>query len=450
MTSPLTASTHSVRLILNTAVLLTAFTLVVRATGALKEILFARAYGVSGDTDAFVLAGTYAMFLPTIVGGAIGTALIAALAETKGSFRGAGLGNVTLGISVVACIVAMMMYALAPFVMASVFDQSGEALEKATLYARILSPLGATLLAASAMEALLNSAKQFYIAGLAGIAMPLAIIFAILFLADRWGVEAAAWGTVVGGIAEVLMVSARIYSQRREFFGNHARAAARVGWTFWKSAAILSLAGSISVAAPFVDQIFLSRLETGAVTSLNYASKVNSLLIGVFGTAFSAAIYPYLSDLAAQRDIRGLKRLTWRLSAVVLPVTGIAMVAVYALSYEIIELLFARGKFTAASVLEVGSIQRIFAFQLPLYVAGLLAMRVLNAAGASKFVLYVSCISLASTALLDWLFYQRLGAGGIALSAVLTSGVSLACVIAFIRPALARHRQMAAARGAPQ
>jgi peptidoglycan biosynthesis protein MviN/MurJ (putative lipid II flippase) len=49
------AAAQSARLILNAALALTALGLVVRASGALKEIVFASAFGVSGDTDAFVL-----------------------------------------------------------------------------------------------------------------------------------------------------------------------------------------------------------------------------------------------------------------------------------------------------------------------------------------------------------------------------------------------------------
>src|SRR6476661_2520432 len=76
-----TAPAHSVRFILNTALWLTALGLVVRASGALKEIVFAGAFGVSAATDAFVVAVTYATLAPTVIGAAVGTALIAHLAR---------------------------------------------------------------------------------------------------------------------------------------------------------------------------------------------------------------------------------------------------------------------------------------------------------------------------------------------------------------------------------
>lgn len=431
------ASTYSVKLIVATALSLTALGIVVRASSAVKEIVFAYAFGVSAETDAFVLAGTFAMFLPTIIGGAIGTALIAALADTQGSFRGSGLVRVTIWIAVIAFACGVSIYLFAPLVMSGLFNLRGSDLQNAISYTRILAPLGVTILLSSAMSALLNSAKQFYLAGIVAVATPLAILAAIILLAERWGLEAAAWGTVVGGVIEVLILANRIVSQRRVFFARGELPAAKTAARFWRSVGVLSFASTVAAVSPMVDQFFLSKLETGSITNFNYASKVNSLLIGVFGTAFSVAIYPYLSDLAAQRDTRGLKRLTWRLAGVVLPITGIATALVYAFSYELVELLFARGKFTDTAVLQVGVIQQIFAFQLPFYIAGLIAMRILNATGASEFILWVACMGMVSNVLFDWLFYESLGAGGIALASVLTSALSLIFTLLFIRPALA-------------
>jgi putative peptidoglycan lipid II flippase len=430
------ASTPSVKFILNTALLLTALGMVVRASGAVKEVLFARAFGVSADTDAFVLAVTYATFLPNVLGASIATALIAERARNA-SGASTDMARLSVWVAAASCLCALCIYALAPWLMSVVFSLSGESLARATAYARILSPLGFAMVMSTAMEGLLNSEKQFYVAGICPLATPVITAAAILALAASWGVTAAAWGMVWGGLLEVTVLIARIYAQRGMFFRKHARGERRER-VFWRAVALLSFAGFIAAVSPMVDQVFLARLDTGAITNLNYASKVNSLLIALFGTAFGAAIYPYLSDHAARRDLAGLKRLTWRLAALVVPASALTSLAVYALSYEIVKILFARGNFTETAVLEVSAIQQIFALQLVFYVAGLLAMRVLNAAGAARFVLVVSCVGVVSNTLFDWLFYQPLGARGIALASVVTSIVSLVASVLLIKPALMR------------
>jgi putative peptidoglycan lipid II flippase len=430
------ATTPSVRFILNTALVLTALGMVVRASSAVKEIIFARAFGVSAETDAFVLAVTYATFLPTVLGGSVATALIAELAKAKAA-ADVELAALARWVVIAACLCAFCIYVSAPMVMSTLFNLAGDDLVRAVSYARVLTPLGFTMVVSVAMDGLLNSAKQFYVPGITALATPVFTLFAILGLSGTLGVEAAAWGMVFGGAVEVLVLASRIGSQRDTFFPRRGKLLSKQQeWAFWRSVAVLSFAAAVASASPIIDQVFLAKMQTGAITSLNYASKVNSLIIGIFGAAFGAAIYPYLSDLAAQRDAGALKRLTWRLAGVVLPITGLTSVLVYVFSYDIVELLFARGNFTQAAVVDVSAIQQIFAFQLVFYVAGLLAMRVLNAAGASRFVLVIACIGVVSTGLLDWLFYESMGARGIALAAVLTSIVSLIVSLLFIRPAL--------------
>lgn len=433
------APAYSLKLILNIALSLTAVGIVVRATSAVKEIVFAGAFGASAETDSFVLAFTYANFLPSVIGGGLGTVLIAALADTSASLRGRGLFTVAKWVGSVSIACAIAVYALAPYALSLLFGLQGAELASATAYAHVMAPLGGTLLMCSAMNALLHAEKKFYLAGFTPLATPLAIMLVIFLAAGQIGVEAAAWGTAIGGLVEFSILSARVFLQRDVLFrAREGQRESHPGWFFWKSVGILSFADAVAAMTPMVDQVFLARLDTGAITHFNYAFKVNSVLIGLLGTAFTVTIYPYLSDLAAQRDSQALKRLIWRLAAVVLPITALATSLVYAYSYELVDLLFGRGNFTPTDTRQVGAIQRVFCFQLVFYIALLLAMPVLNALRATRSVFCLACINLASTAFFNWLFYEDLGAAGIALSSVLTSAVGVVCALLFIRAALAR------------
>ena len=249
-----------------------------------------------------------------------------------------------------------------------------------------------------------------------------------------------------GCVAELVLLVSRVVAQRATLFADAssaesdgAAAAEDRPVVFWRAVAFLSIATGVAAAAALIDQVFLARLETGALTRFNYAFKVNALLISLFGTSFAAVVYPYLSDLAAARDIAGLRQLAMKLAAIVLPITAVVSCAVYVFSYPIVELLFVRGNFTAESAAEVSAIQRVFALQLVFYAAGLLAGRVLNAMRASRSILLVSCAGLVSVAFFDWLLYSRLGAAGVAWSAVITSVVTLAASLALIRFALVRN-----------
>lgn len=451
-----TASAHSVRFILNTALWLTALGLVVRASGALKEIVFAGAFGVSAATDAFVVAVTYSTLAPAVIGAAVGTSLVAHLARAhRGGARASGAPRLqarplAAGLVAVGLACAAAVYMLAPVALERVFSLEGERLAHAVIYARILAPLGAVFIWTAALDAVLNASKRFYLVALAPLLTPLCIILVVVAGAASYGVEAAAWGMLFGGLAELALLVTRVVAQREILLANTrgeapdaaSAAASAVDDTpavFWRGVAFLSIASGVAAASALIDQIFLARLETGALTRFNYAFKVNSLLISLFGTSFAAVVYPYLSDLAAARNIAGLRQLAVKLAMIVLPITAVVSCAVYVFSYPIVELLFVRGNFTAESAVEVSAIQRVFAVQLVFYAAGLLAGRVLNAMRASRSILLVSCAGLASVAFFDWLLYVRLGAAGVAWSAVITSVVTLAVALALIRVALKRN-----------
>jgi putative peptidoglycan lipid II flippase len=245
---------------------------------------------------------------------------------------------------------------------------------------------------------------------------------------------------IAGGMGEVAILTLTILRQKHVLFGSHVpRADALNVAAFWRGVSFLGLSAAIAAVSPLIDQVFLSKLEVGAITTFSYASKVNSLLIGLFGTAFGVAIYPYLTDLAAQRDLRALRHLSWRIVALIVPVTLLASTLVLLFSQEIVQMLFARGNFTEKDVVLVAQIQRVFAFQLVFYVCGLVAMRVLNALGTTDFVLWISCLGIVLNTLFDWLLYERMGAAGIALSSVLTSIGSLGFALALIAPASRRQ-----------
>jgi putative peptidoglycan lipid II flippase len=451
-----TASAHSVRFILNTALWLTALGLVVRASGALKEIVFAGAFGVSAATDAFVVAVTYSTLVPTVIGAAVGTALIAHLArahrdgaQAPGALRLRD-GSLAARLLAAGLACAAAVYAFAPVALERVFSLESDRLTHAVSYARILSPLGAVLIWTAALDAALNAAKQFYLVALAPLLTPLCIILVVVTGAASYGVEAAAWGMLAGGLAELVLLCSRVAAQRELLFGDMRTGVSNVASTssagtddtpavFWRAVAFLSIASGVAAASALIDQIFLARLETGALTRFNYAFKVNALLISLFGTSFAAVVYPYLSDLAAARNIAGLRQLAMKLAVVVLPITAVASCAVYVFSYPIVDLLFVRGNFTVESAAEVSAIQRVFALQLVFYAAGLLAGRVLNALRASRSILLVSCAGVISVGFFDWLLYARLGAAGVAWSAVITSVVTLAASLALISLALRRN-----------
>ena len=98
-----------------------------------------------------------------------------------------------------------------------------------------------------------------------------------------------------------------------------------------------------------LSRMIASFLEEGSVASLYFASRVQELTLGLFSIALSIALLPTFSDLAAQRDISGMKRTLIFSHRLVFFITFPAMVGLLVLNQPIIRVLFQRGVFDVRS-----------------------------------------------------------------------------------------------------
>jgi putative peptidoglycan lipid II flippase len=93
-------------------------------------------------------------------------------------------------------------------------------------------------------------------------------------------------------------------------------------------------------------KIFGSFLPTGAISYVDFAWKIVMMVVAFFGQAIGVASFPQLAQLAARRQLAEMNRLfngVLRYVSLVLPVS----VLVWILRYEIVGLIYERGKFSS-------------------------------------------------------------------------------------------------------
>jgi putative peptidoglycan lipid II flippase len=168
--------------------------------------------------------------------------------------------------------------------------------------------------------------------------------------------------------------------------------------------------------ALMIDQGMAAMLESGSVATLSYGGKVIALLLAFSARPLSAAILPFLSELAAANDGRRLRE-TFRGWLVLVVAASLPVVAVLLLFSEpIVRLLFERGAFTAQDTALVASIQGLYALQIPFYLAGVLGSRVLNALSLNQVTAVVGVLNCVTNIVFDYVFMLWLGLPGIALA----------------------------------
>jgi len=164
----------------------------------------------------------------------------------------------------------------------------------------LLSPL---FLGMSAVfGGVLVSFKQFAAYSFAPIFYNIGIICGVLFLVPLFGPIGLAWGVVLGSLFHMLV---QYPSVRRAGFRYRLSFA-----SVWKDQAVRrvmklmiprSLGMGVSQISLLVMTIFASTLASGSLAVFTLANNIQSVPLGLFGIAFSLAVFPSLSLFIAQK-----------------------------------------------------------------------------------------------------------------------------------------------------
>ncbi|EPZ55374.1 matE family protein [[Clostridium] sordellii ATCC 9714] len=108
-----------------------------------------------------------------------------------------------------------------------------------------------------------------------------------------------------------------------------------------------------------VDRTIASTLVAGSISALNYATKLNQFVMGMFIVSISSVIYPMLSKLSTENNKKKFKQsIVTSINVVILIIIPISVGAII-LAHPIVKLLFQRGEFDARAT-EMTAIALIF------------------------------------------------------------------------------------------
>lgn len=164
----------------------------------------------------------------------------------------------------------------------------------------LLSPIFLSL--SAVFGSVLVSFKQFAAYSLAPIFYNIGIICGALFLVPFLGPAGLAWGVVLGSCFHMLVQypSFRRSGFRYQPYFLHA----------WRDAAVRrvtrlmiprSLGMGVNQVSLLVMTIFASTLASGSLAVFTLANNIQSVPLGLFGIAFSLAVFPAISLLIAEK-----------------------------------------------------------------------------------------------------------------------------------------------------
>jgi putative peptidoglycan lipid II flippase len=348
---------------LRTTVLVAGITSVGTLLGFVRDLIIARYFGASGETDAFLFAWTIPeTATPLVMEGAMLLLLMPLFArelEEKGSLRDFVSRSLVL-ITTILLLCTMMIVLTAPWLVEALAP--GLAMpELATRSVRTTALTIVFLGLCGYMMAALRARHVFGITATVYTAYNVGIIGAVLCLQGRLGIYSAALGVALGSALMVLVLFP-------SYLRHVGRPALRVRPDRELLASLvafvpLSLYTLGRQAQVYVERFLGSSLDPGAISHLNYAAKVGQVPM-LLTSMVAVVAFPSVARTAVAGRLEDLRLMIHRYARVIAVLILPAMAFLIVSASEVVGVLFQRGAFGPADTAATASILRIYALGL--------------------------------------------------------------------------------------
>lgn len=333
-------------------------TLVSRLFGFVRDVVMAALLGAGPLADAFMVAFRLPNHFRAIFAeGAFNAAFVpryAAVLTTDGEagarkFSGTIL-SITVIVQIALLVIALLFMPVLVGLLAPGFREEVGQFAATVELTRITFGYLALISVVTLVSGMLNAHERFAAAAAAPILLNICMI-AALFLAPWFptAAHALAWGVLVSGFAQLLLVLGDLWKSGRRLSFQAPRLTGDV--RKFLGAFGPAVLGSAGVQlAMFADTIIASFLPTGSVSYLYYADRLYQLPLAVIGIAIGVVLLPDLSKKVAAGDEpgarHGLNRALEGIIVLTLPCVAVFLV----MAEPVMSVLFGRGAFDAAAV----------------------------------------------------------------------------------------------------
>jgi putative peptidoglycan lipid II flippase len=425
--------------LLRAASTISLLTLVSRISGLARDVVVAAAFGNSAWMDAYNVAFRIPNFLRRLFGeGAFQQAFVPILSETRARDGDDvtrrlidAVATILFWVLVATCIVGVAISPFMVWLMASGLAR----FDAAVLMTQIMFPYIGFISMVSLAAGVLNTWKRFLVPAATPVLLNIASIAAAWWLGPqftRWGIEpiyAQAVGVMVGGIAQLAI---QVPALRRVgalpsigLLPGTIRAAWRhpgVSRVMRQMAPAL-LGVSVAQISVVINTQIASHQGVGAVSSLDWASRLMEFPTGLLGVALGVVLIPQLSAANGRKDVQAYSALLdWGLRLILLMALP-CCVALLVFPKALIAVLYQRQAFDAAAVHQ--TMTALMGYGVGLM--GLVGVKILApgyyARQDMRTPVKIAIAVLVLTQLMNLLFVPWLGHAGLALS------VSLGAVV---------------------
>jgi putative peptidoglycan lipid II flippase len=402
----------------------------------MTQVVIAYEFGVSIWSDAYFAVENVPELFMEFVGIGFSMAFIPMFAEyrlSKSEGEARKFANAflfaTTGISLLFALGTFVGAPLLVLMMAPGF--TGERYDIAIQLVQIMSLSLVLIGLETSTRGILHSHQEFIIPEIGRILYNLSLFGAAWLFGEQFGITVLAWGIVIGSLAHLAI---QVYwVARKKLFR------LSLVWYHPGTRRVLKQLLPFVVAISsvnillLIDRMVASGLPAGSIAALTFATRIILLPIGIFVLPLRTAIYPTISNLAAEHKFDAIAENTLSGLRLLLFIVIPACVGLTMLRLPLIEVLFERGAFNSLATIATGEALFFYALGVPAIAAIFFVSGIYFALSNPTTLVKLTLLTWLLNFGLSWLLGGMLGYRGVALATTIATTLMAGLMLVLLK-----------------
>lgn len=390
----------------------------IRLIGFLREIIYAKEFGLSKAFDVYLIASIIPITTNTVlyyIGQNFFIPFYSQLEVTDKTLSSKFLKSSFFAFGLLGLIIGTLYYIFANNILVLFLNSSIPSNDISISVFRVFSftiPFSAFI---TIIAAYLNKEKLFLPPAFSSLFLNLFVIFSVVFFNSEIGIMSIAYGYLVGSIFQLLYL---IHTSKMKniIFSQINKS----DWKFNKlinsSLLMIIVIESIGQLYMISDRFFFSSVREGGISALNYAQTLFSLPISILIIPLSTALFPKLSNDVYKNNsneiLASFKDTITVTLIIIIPVF-------YVFNYfgeNIISILLQRGEFKNSDTIITANTLKYLNIGLLFYALYSIFNKLLYSAKLIKQLLLITILGIIVKILFNFLLVSKLNYIGLALS----------------------------------
>lgn len=388
-----------------------------KGIGLLRESVFAAYFGLQQEFDLYLIGAVFPVVINTIVQYIAQNYFIPAFNKVEPKSINSLLISSALLFLISSSSIAILFFAFANPVISFYLANSNPDIHNTAVkvFRIFLITLPANAII-SLLTAYFQAKSKFLLPAISQLLLNVIVLIIVLSISGTAGIFSIPIGFVIGNLVQLLLLM--FFTFRITTFGTLVLSKDFMS-ILPKGIGFVLLIEIVGQLFLVVDRFFLSKVDIGGISALNYANTIFILPISIISLTLSTVIFPKFSEHIISDKKKFVENYVKSMSIntfIFVPIVYI----IFFFGEDIIKILFFRGKFTLNDVDMTFNILRIFSLSLVFYSAYAIINKALYALGALKSLLWFTLAAFIFKICTNFWFVSFLKQDGLALSTTLS------------------------------